>query len=557
MTTATLTAGHTHQVENQPPVLENYNAYTSDIALQEAVRREGAGWSEDTLKECGQVLGSPDTIKLGFEANENPPRFKSHDHLGHRIDEVEFHPAYHALHTLSRQYGLHAQPWNDPKPGAHVLRAAKGYMMNQVEASHCCPVTMTYASVPLLRDYPELANKWLPLITNAHYDPRNLPVEQKRGATLGMAVTEKQGGSDVYQNSTQARAIGQSGSGQAYELIGHKFFVSGCMSDAFTMLAKTDKGLSCFLVPRWKEDGTKNLFEIQRLKNKMGNIANATAEVELRGAMGWLIGEEGKGLNTILKAIAYNRFDCIHGSAAGMRQAVVQAIHHCQNRFAFGKKLSMQPLMQNVLADLVIESEAATAYAFRMARALDEVENNKEVQYFIRLGTALGKYWICKRVAGHAYEAMECIGGSGAMEGHMMPRLYREAPINAIWEGSGNVQALDAVNSFFSNDKIKKAFMDELALAKGKHPLFDEFLVKLSKELENTHQLEFRARSLTAHMALALQASILLTSQNTLIANAFCVSRLSNQDHHLYGNLPTDIDCSAIIARASIATKKD
>ena len=555
MTTTAFTSGHTHQVQNQPGVLENYNAYTSDTALQEAVRREGAGWSEDTLKECGQVLGAAHTLKLGFDANENPPRFKSHDHLGRRIDEVEFHPAYHALHQLSRQYGLHAQPWNDPKPGAHVLRAAKGYMMNQVEASHCCPVTMTYASVPLLRDYPALAKRWLPLITNEHYDPRNLPIDQKLGATLGMAVTEKQGGSDVYQNSTQARAVGESGCGQEYELIGHKFFVSGCMSDAFTMLAKTDNGLSCFLVPRWKADGAKNPLEIQRLKNKMGNIANATAEVELRGAIGWLIGEEGKGLNTILKAIAYNRFDCIYGSAAGMRQAVVQAIHHCQNRVAFGKTLHQQPLMQNVLADLVIESEAATAYAFRMARALDEVEQNKEVQYLIRMGTALGKYWICKRVAGHAYEAMECIGGSGAMEGHMMPRLYREAPINAIWEGSGNVQALDAINSFYTNPKIKNAVINELSRAKGLHELYDHYLDNLYEQLQDTKQLEFRARSLTTHMALALQASILLTSNNSLIAHTFCISRLGTQDHHLYGNLPSHIDCAAIIARASVVTK--
>jgi putative acyl-CoA dehydrogenase len=547
-----ISEGHTHQVENQPEALENYNAYTTDIALQEAVRREGASWAEDTLEKCGAVLGRADTLKLGFDANEYPPHLKSHDHLGRRLDQVEFHPAYHALHQLSREYGLHAEPWITPKAGAHVLRAAKGYMMNQVEASHCCPVTMTYASVPLLRDYPKLAEKWLPLITNEHYDPRNLPVEQKRGATLGMAVTEKQGGSDVYQNSTQARAVGESGSGKEYELIGHKFFVSGCMSDAFTLLAKTEKGLSCFLVPRWKEDGTKNPFEIQRLKNKMGNIANATAEVELRGAIGWLIGEEGKGLNTILKAIAYNRFDCIYGSAAGMRQAVVQAIHHCQNRVAFGKKLSDQPLMQNVLSDLIIESEAATAFAFRMARALDEVEQNKEVQYLIRIGTALGKYWICKRAAGHAYEAMECIGGSGAMEGHMMPRLYREAPINAIWEGSGNVQALDAINSFYTNPKIKSAFINELARAKGMHPNYDQYFNRLFKQLEDTSGLEFRARTLTTQMALAWQASILLTSGNDLIAHAFCLSRLSQQDHHLYGNLCTEIDHQAIINRAAV-----
>ena len=552
MKDAALTHGHTHHIENQPEELKDYNAYLSDTALQEAVRREGAAWCIEELTQFGALMGNSETIKLGYQANEYPPRLKTHDHLGRRIDEVEFHPAYHQLHEIDRQYAIHAGPWNNPGKGAHVKRAALGYMMNQVEASHCCPTTMTYASVPLLRDYPELAKIWLPLISNEFYDPRNLPIEQKKGASLGMAVTEKQGGSDVYANSTQAKAIGESGPGKKYQLIGHKFFVSGCMADAFTMLAQTEKGLSCFLVPRFKEDGSKNPMEIQRLKNKMGNIANATAEVELRGAMGWLIDEEGKGLQTIIKAIAYNRFDCISGSAAGMRQATIQAIHHCQNRFVFGKKLSEQVLMQNVLADLILESEAATAFAFRMARAMDEVENNQEQRHFIRLGTAVGKYWICKRVAGHAYEAMECIGGSGAMEGHMMPRLYREAPINAIWEGSGNVQALDAINTIMRSKESKNMLLAELNLAKGKNIIYDHYLEKLLPLLTPNSQMEFNARKIIGKVALAMQASVLLCANNELISEAFCLSRLTDQEHYLYGSLPEAIDCQAIIKRAAI-----
>ncbi|MEM9255319.1 MAG: acyl-CoA dehydrogenase family protein [Pseudomonadota bacterium] len=552
MTDMHLPPGLTHIVENQPPELADFNSYKSDAALREAVAREGAAWGHDELAKFGKQMGSAEVIALGFAANEYPPRLKTHDHRGNRIDEVEFHPAYHQLHEIDRTNGIHASPWTSPKRGAHVLRAAKGFLVNHVEPSHCCPTTMTYASVPLLREYPELGDKWIPFSTNAHYDPRNLPVEEKRGAMLGMAVTEKQGGSDVYAISTQARAIGEPGSGQEYVLTGHKFFVSGVMADAFTLLAQTENGLSCFLVPRFRPDGSKNPFEIQRLKNKMGNIANATAEVELRSAMGWLIGEEGRGLQTIIKAIAYNRFDCVSGSAAGMRQAVMQAVHHCQHRVAFGKKLSEQTLMQNVLADLALESEAATAFVFRMARALDEVESDPEQRHLIRLGTALGKFRICKRVAGHAYEAMECIGGSGAMEGHMMPRLYREAPINAIWEGSGNVQALDAIHTVVRSSQSLALFTAELELARGYHTGFDQYVDELMLELQPDPSLEFNARRLTNRMAVAFQASLLLRGENPLVADAFCASRLTAQDHSLYGNLPSGTDCGAIIRRAAV-----
>ncbi|MEM6581979.1 MAG: acyl-CoA dehydrogenase family protein [Pseudomonadota bacterium] len=553
MTTMQLANEPTHDVKNQPPELVDFNAFSSDMALQDAVRREGAAWGLADLEAFGEQLGSAEIIKMGYQANEYPPRLKTHDHLGRRIDDVEFHPAYHQLFKIDRAHDIHAYPWNHPGPGAHVFRAAKSYLMNQVEPAHCCPTTMTYASVPLLRDYPELGDKWVPLITNAHYDPRNLPVEQKRGAMMGMAVTEKQGGSDVYQIATRAEALSEPGSGQPYSLTGHKFFVSGVMSDAFTLLAQTRGGLSCFVVPRFREDGSKNQFEIQRLKNKMGNIANATAEVELRGAMGWLVGEEGRGLQTIIKAIAYNRFDCIVGSAAGMRQAVVQAIHHCQNRIVFGKTLSEQPIMQNVLADLALESEAAAAYSFRLARALDEVELDPKQKHYIRLGTALGKFRICKRVPGHAYEALECVGGSGAMEGHMMPRLYREAPINAIWEGSGNVQALDASNTIARSAEARELFFADLALSQGKNTYFDSFVDALSASCSPNKYEESQGRHLTNKMAVAAQASALLQGENQLVAEAFCASRLVPQDHSLYGNLPDSIDCGEIIKRAAVA----
>ncbi len=427
------------------------------------------------MSSFGEQIGSAEMIELGFQANENTPVFHSHDRYGRRVDLVEFHPAYHRLWEITRQQRIHSSPWTDPKPGAHVNRTAKAYLQCLVEAGHGCPGTMTFAAVPVIKLQPELAEKWLPIITNEHYDPRNIPIEEKRGITMGMAITEKQSGSDVRTNSTKAYALGAKGPGQLYELVGHKYFVSGPMGDAFFILAQASGGLSCFLVPRWRPDGSKNPLQIQQLKNKMGNVSNATVEAELRGAMGWLIGEEGSGIKTILKAINLTRFDCMLGSTAGMRQAVAQITHHCKQREAFGKQLIDQPLMQNVLADLALESEAALALTMRMARALDNAEGQESEKLLARIGIAIGKYWVCKRTPGHAYEAMECIGGSAVMEDCIMPRLYREAPINAIWEGSGNVQALDMLRAMVSSPGSLEAFMGEVKGASGTNSIFDRF----------------------------------------------------------------------------------
>ncbi len=360
----------THRVENVPPPLEDYDLFDCDAALREAVEREGAGGERSALHAFGRLCGRRETIERGFEANANRPRFESHSRQGHRIDEVRFHPAYHALMQTAIEHGLHASHWTEPGPGAHVARAARFYLQTQVEAGHGCPITMTSASIPALRHQPELLDAWGPKILARVYDLRNVPAEEKAGLTIGMAMTEKQGGSDVRSNSTTAHPEAREGPGQPYALVGHKYFVSAPMCDAFLVLAQAPGGLSCFLMPRWRPDGTKNALQIQRLKDKMGNVSNASSEVELRGALAWMVGEPGRGVRTILDMVAMTRFDCMIGSAAGMRQAVAQALHHAANRAAFGKRLVDQPLMQNVLADLVVEHEMAVALTMRIGRAL-------------------------------------------------------------------------------------------------------------------------------------------------------------------------------------------
>ncbi|OZB20590.1 MAG: DNA alkylation response protein, partial [Marinobacter sp. 34-60-7] len=401
----------THEVTNQPRPLENYNLYQQDTALQEGVLREGAGHAHDQLTDYGAWAGLARSIELGHQANAQKPALRTHDRFGHRVDEVSFHPAYHELMAMALEHGLHSRPWTHPGQGAHVARAAKYYLHSQVEAAHCCPITMTFAAIPSIRQQPDLAALWESRILANAYDPRNLPDSEKTAVTIGMAMTEKQGGSDVRANSTRAYPVAQEGPGQAYELVGHKWFVSAPMCDAFLVLAQAPGGLSCFLMPRWRPDGSKNPWQIQQLKNKMGNVANASSEVELRGALAWMVGEEGRGVPTIIEMVAMTRFDCMIGSAAGMRQAVAQASHHCHHRSAFGARLSDQPLMQNVLADLALESEAALAYTLRIARALDN-QHQEHDRLLTRLATPVGKYWICKRTPNHAYEAMECIGGS-------------------------------------------------------------------------------------------------------------------------------------------------
>lgn len=541
----------THEVRNQPVPLENYNLYLQDRALQQAVAANGGAWAKEDMARLGGLCGTPEVIEWGFQANANKPEFYSHDRYGRRVDEVRFHPSYHQLMTFSTGEGLHSSHWAEAGPGAQVVRAGKYYLVGQVEQGHNCPITMTSACIPTLKRQPDILDLWAPKILARGYDSRNISHELKESVTIGMAMTEKQGGSDVRQNSTTAHAIGSGGPGQPYELVGHKYFVSAPMSDAFLVLAQTAPGLSCFLVPRWRPDGTRNPMQIQRLKNKMGNVSNASAETELRGAFGWLIGEEGRGVSVILEMVAMTRFDCMIGSSAQMRQAIAQATHHCRTRQAFGDTLARQPLMQNVLADMILENEAALALTMRLARALDHPADPHET-HLVRMGTAIGKYWICKRTPGLAYEAMECIGGSGVMEDSIMPRLFRESPVNAIWEGSGNVQCLDMIRAMKRNPASLQAFMDEVCRAQGRHPLMDAAIADLSASLDDGEDMEFRSRILVEKMALAVQASTLLQSGDELVADAFCKARLHPENRGwLYGTLPRGIDCGTLVERAT------
>ena len=541
----------THEVINTGSELADYNMYRQDTALVEAVNREGAAWADTALDEFGRLTGSAENLELGVLANRHPPELDTHDRFGRRVDLVRFHPAYHQLMRSAIEHGLHSAPWTDPKPGAHVARAAHFYLQSQVEAGHGCPITMTFASVPALQTTPALAEAWVPRITARHYDPRNVPDAQKQGLTIGMAMTEKQGGSDVRANTTRAYPVGTAtGPGAAYELVGHKFFVSAPMCDAFLVLAHAPGGLSCFLLPRWRPDSSKNPLQVLRLKRKMGNVSNASSETELRGALAWMVGEEGRGVRTIIEMVAMTRFDCMIGSSAGQRMAVSLALHHCKQRSAFGRVLNEQPLMQNVLADLVLENEGALALTMRLARALDHRSDPHE-DALMRLVTAVGKYWICKRTPQHAYEAMECIGGSGVMEDSPFPRLYREAPVNAIWEGSGNVQCLDVLRAMQKTPAVVETFFAELARARGGHALLDKAIAELKGEFNDLSDLEYRARHVVDRMALTIQAALLVQHAPAMVADAFCASRLAGGVDRQYGTLPRGIDCPGIIARAT------
>jgi len=539
----------THEVINQPTALTDYNLYAADAALREAVAREGAEWAQADLHAFGARVGAREYLELGMLANKHQPELDTHDRFGHRVDLVHYHPAYHALMRTAIGEGIHSSPWTDPKPGAHVARAARFFMHSQVEAGHGCPITMTFAVLPSLRLQPDLAALWEPKITARVYDPGNVPADRKQGITMGMAMTEKQGGSDVRANTTRAIPLGGGGPGAAYELVGHKFFVSAPMCDGFLTLAQAPGGLSCFLLPRWRPDGSKNPMQIQRLKRKMGNVSNASSETELRGALAWMVGGEGRGVRTIIEMVAMTRFDCMIGSSAGMRMAVSQVIHHCRARKAFGRTLTDQPLMQNVLADLALESEAATALTLRIARSLDHRADEHE-DLIARLCTAVGKYWICKRAPHHAYEAMECIGGSGVMEDSPMPRLFRESPVNAIWEGSGNVQCLDVLRAMQKSPAVVQAYLAEVALARGGHASLDRHIASLQNELRNRSDLEYRARDLVDRMAVGLQAALLVRHAPGIVADAYCRSRLDSVGHHQYGALPSGMACTRIIDRA-------
>ncbi|WHI52127.1 acyl-CoA dehydrogenase family protein [Microbulbifer sp. MLAF003] len=536
----------THTINNQVPPLTGHNLYAGDQALREAVHINGGHWAEEDLQRYGEVCGRPEMIERGYAANEFKPIFESHDRIGNRIDIVRYHPSYHQLMQLALSEGLHCSPWTDPRPGANVVRAAKNYLQCQLEAGHGCPVTMTFASIPSIQLNPIVAAEWAPKILSRGYDNSNRPYFEKSSLTIGMGMTEKQGGSDVRANTTTAIPLGDN----VYELLGHKWFMSAPMCDGFLILAQAPGGLSCFLVPRWRPDGSKNPLEIQRLKVKAGNVSNASSEVEMRGAMGWLLGEEGRGVNAIIKMVAITRFDCMVGSSGGQRQAVVQAIYHASQRKAFGQKLIDHPLMRNVLADLQLEVEGSIALTMRMARAMDQ-EDQEHEKMLLRLGAAVGKYWICKRSPHHAYEAMECLGGNGVIENFITARLYRDAPINAIWEGSGNIQALDVLRAITKTPSVVNHWLDEMAASTGKNNYFDKALDSLKKELADLDQFEYRARAIVDQMAVTMQAHLLIQSGDKAVSSAFILSRLEGKSGHSTGSLPRGVDIEQLLTRGN------
>ena len=529
------------EVANQPPPLEPYNLFTSDTVLRAAVKRETADWAADGLATLGATFGKPETVKLGFDANKNPPQLKTFDRFGHRLDEVEFHPAWHELMTIALRAGLHSSPWAEAKPGAHVARAAGTYMLTQVESGVYCPIAMTYGSVPTLKQAPDIAQQWLPKIFARDYDRRFVLAAEKTGALIGMGMTENQGGSDLRTNTTRAEPAGDG----TYRLHGHKWFMSAPMCDAFLVLAQSQKGLSCFFMPRWTPDGERNVMRINRLKDKLGNKSNASSEVEFHGAFAQLVGEEGRGIPTIIEMGNYTRLDCCIGSSGLMRQAVAQAVHHARHRIAFQKKLIDQPLMENVLADLALECEAATALTFRLARAYDE--NDGASLAIRRMVTPAAKFWICKRAPYVALEAMEVLGGSGYIEDSIMPRLYREAPVNSIWEGSGNVMCLDVLRAIARASNAIEVLRIELD---GGDARLKSFAAKLFDRLAATERNdEAQARVLTRDLVLALQATLLIKHAPAPVADAFCASRLAG-DSTALGLLPRGLDLRAIVERA-------
>ena len=541
-------ADDTDEVINQTPPLQDFNAFAGDAALKDGVARDGASWALGDLSEYGARTGSAEVTRWGFEANAFPPHLASHDRNGRRIDLVEYHESYHRLMSMALSAGLHSSPWVAPRAGAHVARAALVYLQAQVDAGHGCPLTMTFAAVPTLKLAPALAREWLPKVLANSYDPRNVPYSQKAALTIGMGMTERQGGSDVRANTTRAMLSGNDGGTDTYELVGHKWFTSAPMCDAFLMLAQAPGGLSCFLVPRWRPDGRKNGIDVQRLKPKMGNVSNASSEIALVNAFAWRVGDEGRGVRTIIEMVAMTRFDCMLGSAASQRQGVAQAIHHATYRSAFGKKLIHQPLMRNVLADLQLELEGSLALALRMARALDCPEDDRE-RRLLRIGLPVGKYWICKRSPMHAYEAMECLGGNGVIEEFITARLYRDAPINAIWEGSGNIQALDVLRAVARTPDVLDTWLAELAPGLGRNAMLDAAVDRLKTELTSTGDAEYRARDLADQLALTMQAGLLVQTGNDAVADAFIASRLGSANDRNYGSLPRGVDIEAVIAR--------
>ncbi len=526
-------------VRNQPPPLEGYNLFAENRPLVEALRREGGGWAEERAVALGARLGG-EPLEWGRLANEHPPVLRTHDRFGDRIDEVEFHPAWHWLMGLGIESALHSLPWREPLPGAHVARAAMFVTFSQAEAGVLCPLSMTYAAPPALRATPGLAAEWGPLLASPVYEPGLRPATEKAGALCGMALTEKQGGSDVRANELEARPLG----GGEATLHGHKWFCSAPMCDVFLVLGRAPAGLSCYLAPRVLPDGERNGFRLQRLKDKLGNRSNASAEVELDGAWGRLVGEEGDGVRTIAEMINHTRLDCALGSVALQRRAVAEATHHAAHRSAFGRLLLDQPLMQNVLADLCLEAEASTALALRVSRAFDEGD-----LVFRRLATAVAKYWICKVTPAHVAEALECIGGNGYVEESVLPRLHRESPLNSIWEGAGNVNCLDVLRVVRRLPDALERYLEEVELAAGSDPRLDRAVAELRAELADGADPEPRARRIVEHLAACLQGSLLVRHSEPAVADAFCASRLDGERGRAFGTLPPRLALASIVER--------
>ncbi|MFE6194665.1 acyl-CoA dehydrogenase family protein [Streptomyces sp. NPDC057838] len=539
-------AGSTHLVTNQVPPLVGYDVFSADRALAAAVERHlEPELREEVLGELsalGRTSGSAQVQEWGAQANENPPRLRTHDRYGHRIDEVEFHPAWHRLLGKGVSAGLTAA-WG--RPAGHLRRAAAFVVWTQVEAGNGCPLSMTHAAVPALRADPDLAAEWEPRLTSMIYDRELRPAHLKAGALFGMAMTEKQGGSDVRANTTVARPLAEAGT---YELTGHKWFCSAPMSDGFLVLAQAPEGLTCFLVPRVLPDGTRNVFRLQRLKDKLGNRSNASAEVEFDGTWARRVGEEGRGVRTIIEMVAATRLDCVLGSAGLMRQAVAQAVHHCTHREAFGGKLVDKPLMRNVLADLAIESEAATTLALRLAAACDD--GGEQERALLRIAVPAAKYWVTKRCPAVAVEAAECLGGNGYVEESGMPRLVRESPLNSIWEGAGNVQALDVLRALRREPGALDAYLREVGRARGADHRLDGAIKNLLTELADLDGVEGRARRLAERLALVLQGSLLVRFAPPEVADAFCAARLGGDGGAAFGTLPHTLDLASVVERA-------
>jgi len=537
----------THEVTNQPPPHAPYDAAV-DPAMLEGLHREGAGWAEEDLRRLGTLAGGVEAQQWSEDANRFEPELRTVDRYGNRIDEVDFHPSWHHLMRVAIAEGGAASAWADDRAGAHVARFAGSLVWGHTEAGHGCPLSMTYAVVPALRHQPDLAATYEPLLTSRVYDPELRIPTTKRGLLAGMGMTEKQGGSDVRTNSTVAMPTLDDG---VYTLRGHKWFTSAPMCDLFLVLAQAPGGLSCFLVPRILPDGTRNTFRIQRLKDKLGNRSNASSEPEFDGTVAWLVGDEGRGVKTIIEMVNCTRLDCVGGSAALMRKALVEAGHHAKHRTAFGALLVDQPLMRNVLADLAIETEAATTLGLRLAGAADRaIRGDEDEKAFRRIATAIGKYWVTKRAPAFTAEALECLGGNGYVEDSGMPRLYREAPLNSVWEGSGNVNALDVLRALGREPGTADALMTELGLARGGDVRLDVAVDRIGAELGDLDQIELRARRLVELMALALQGSLLVRHAPAAVADAFCAARLGGDGGFAFGTLPAGADVGAIIERA-------